>query len=88
MFILFTIVIPILYAVAMDMNILMTLIPPLSRANGKRKNHSGFSILWDIINSWLDIQIEFEKNVLGRKSPALNKILNIQTPKGINQVSI
>ena len=33
-------------------------------------------MFWDVINSWLDIQIDFEKKmVLGRKSTALNKIL-------------
>ena len=30
--------------------------PSFSRAIDK-KNHSEFSIFWDIINSWLDIQI-------------------------------
>ena len=74
----------------MGVNILMTLphlpppppprppLSPVSRANPneKRKNHSGVSIFWDVINSWLDIQIDFEKKmVLGRKSTALNKIL-------------
>ena len=50
-------------------------LPLFSRANEK-KNHSGFSMFWDIINSWLDIQIGFEKkNVLERKkSCIINKI--------------
>ena len=46
-------------------------LPLFSRANDK-KNHSGFSMFWDIINSWLDIQIGFEKKMFWKeKSPAL-----------------
>ena len=40
---------------------------PLSRVNDKRKNYLGFSIFWDIINSWLDIQTGFEKKVRQKK---------------------
>ena len=36
--------------------------PSFSRASDK-KNHSEFSMFWDIINSWLDIQIGFEKKM-------------------------
>ena len=42
----------------------------------------------EVIHSWLDIQTKHEKNVLGKKSPPLNKMLNIKTLKAINQVSI
>ena len=45
----------------MGVNILTP--PPLSRA----KNDSGFSMFWDIINSWLDIQIGFEKKCFRKK---------------------
>ena len=50
----------------MGVNILGTLPPPpLSQFEQmtKKKNHSGFSMFWDIINSWVDIQIDFQKKM-------------------------
>ena len=50
------------------------LLPPVSSTNGKMKIHSsGFSMFWDIINSWLDIQTDFDKKMFEEeKSPASN----------------
>ena len=71
------------YAAAMGVKILTSLPPPTpshapfpfhSRTNDKRKNHSAFSMFLYIINSWLDIQGDFEKkDILGRKQSCIKQ---------------
>ena len=64
---------------------------PLSRANDKRRNNSVFSMFGMMsLNSWLDIQIDFQKNlILGRrKSCIIIKLKSRETPKAIKQLPI
>ena len=59
------------------------------RANDKRKNNSGFSMFWDIINSWVDIQTDFQKKMFQEeKGLTLNNILNIKTPSKSNKPGV
>ena len=58
----------------------------LAQKASDKKNHSEFSIFWDIINSWLDIQTGLEKkNVLGRKKSCIKQNSEHKNTKSNNQ---